>query len=190
MLQESALDKLLPKTFIAQKEQLLGLPISEMVETIYRIFELQTIKGQDAYICAFYDKLNEYTQDNIADIHNFLQLWENSLYKVSIQSSNNEGIKLVTIHKSKGLEYAHVLLPFCDWDLERNDSIVWCEPQQPPFSALPVVPISYNKTKMLHSFYAKDYIQEYVQNSVDNLNLLYVAFTRAEQGLYVFSKKR
>ena len=42
---------------------------------------------------------------------------------------------------------------------------------------------------MLHSFYAKDYIQEYVQNSVDNLNLLYVAFTRAEQGLYVFSKK-
>ena len=189
MLQESALDELLPQAFITQKEQILGLPISEMVEMIYRIFELQTIKGQDAYICAFYDKLNEYTQDNIADIHNFLQLWENSLYKVSIQSSNNEGIKLVTIHKSKGLEYAHVLLPFCDWDLERNDSIVWCEPQQPPFSDLPVVPISYSKTKMLHSFYAKDYIQEYVQNSVDNLNLLYVAFTRAEQGLYVFSKK-
>ena len=97
----------------------------------------------------------------------------------------------MSIHKSKGLEFHTVLIPFCDWKLENetNNQLVWCEPKEAPFNELDIVPINYSTT-MSQSIYQDDYRHERLQLWVDNLNLLYVAFTRAEKNLIVFGKAK
>ena len=188
LLKGKAMEDALPKDFLNKRTYLLSLSLIDMAEALYKIFNLQSLSGQTAYICTFYDKLNEFMQDSIPDLHSFLEQWADSIHSCSIQSSNNEGINLVTIHKSKGLEFDHVIIPFCDWQLEKNN-IIWCKPQEAPFNALPIVPIDFSKKKMTNSVYEQDYIYEHFQNVVDNLNLLYVAFTRAGKGLYIYGKK-
>ena len=188
LLKGKAMEDALPKDFLNKRTYLLSLSLIDMAEALYKIFNLQSLSGQTAYICTFYDKLNEFMQDGIPDLHSFLEQWADSIHSCSIQSSNNEGINLVTIHKSKGLEFDHVIIPFCDWQLEKNN-IIWCKPQEAPFNALPIVPIDFSKKKMTNSIYEQDYVYEHFQNVVDNLNLLYVAFTRAGKGLYIYGKK-
>lgn len=180
-------DHLLPESYIKHFEELLMLPLYELVEQLYMIFQLHRLKDQSAYLCAFYDCLMEFTRDNSTDIDAFIETWEQELHKKTIQSDELNGIRVLTIHKSKGLEFDNVLLPFCDWRLERVDTI-WCEPQEEPFSQLPVVPVDYSQ-KMLGTIYEKDYQNEHLQLTVDNLNLLYVAFTRACKNLFVIGKR-
>lgn len=180
-------DHLLPESYIKHFEELLMLPLYELVEQLYMIFQLHRLKDQSAYLCAFYDCLMEFTRDNSTDIDAFIETWEQELHKKTIQSDELNGVRVLTIHKSKGLEFDNVLLPFCDWRLERVDTI-WCEPQEEPFSQLPVVPVDYSQ-KMLGTIYEKDYQNEHLQLTVDNLNLLYVAFTRACKNLFVIGKR-
>lgn len=180
-------DHLLPESYVKHFEELLMLPLYELVEQLYMIFQLHRLKDQSAYLCAFYDCLMEFTRDNSTDIDAFIETWEQELHKKTIQSDELNGIRVLTIHKSKGLEFDNVLLPFCDWRLERVDTI-WCEPQEEPFSQLPVVPVDYSQ-KMLGTIYEKDYQNEHLQLTVDNLNLLYVAFTRTCKNLFVIGKR-
>ena len=63
-----------------------------------------------------------------------------------------------------------MLIPFCDWRLEMPD-ILWCEPHEAPFDALPIVPIDYSEKQMMGTIYEDDYKDEHLQNTVDNLNL-------------------
>ena len=161
-------DDLLPASYIAHFDELLMLPLYELVERLYAIFELHRLKDQSAYICAFYDCLTEFTMENSTGIDAFIETWELELHQKTIQSDELHGIRILTIHKSKGLEYDHVLLPFCE---------------------LPVAPIDYS-SKMLVTSYEKDYLNEHLQLTVDNLNLLYVAFTRACKNLFVIGKRK
>ena len=181
-------DDLLPASYIAHFDELLMLPLYELVERLYAIFELHRLKDQSAYICAFYDCLTEFTMENSTGIDAFIETWELELHQKTIQSDELHGIRILTIHKSKGLEYDHVLLPFCDWQMERGETI-WCEPSVEPFNELPVAPIDYS-SKMLGTIYEKDYLNEHLQLTVDNLNLLYVAFTRACKNLFVIGKRK
>ena len=182
-------DTLLPEAYIKHQDELLMLPLYELVEKLYDIFELHRLKNQSAYICAFYDHLSKFTLDNSTGIDAFIETWEEELHKKTIQSDEFNGIRIMTIHKSKGLEFEHVLLPFCDWKLERSDTI-WCEPDEEPFNKLPIVPIDYGEKKMMGTIYEKDYLNEHLQLSVDNLNLLYVAFTRACKNLFIIGKRK
>lgn len=182
-------DALLPEAYIAHFDELLMLPLYELVEQLYIIFGLYRLKDQSAYLCAFYDCLMEFTKNNSTDIDAFIETWNQELHKKTIQSDELNGIRILTIHKSKGLEYDHVLLPFCDWQLERMDTI-WCEPQEEPFSQLPVAPIDYSEKRMMGTIYEEDYQHEHLQLTVDNLNLLYVAFTRACKNLFVIGKRK
>jgi ATP-dependent exoDNAse (exonuclease V) beta subunit len=97
-------------------------------------------------------------------------------------------VRILSIHKSKGLEFKHVIIPFCDWRLEMPD-VLWCKPAEAPFDALPLAPIDFSATQMRGTIYEHDYLDEHLQNIVDNLNLLYVAFTRAEHSLYVIGQR-
>ena len=188
LIQDQPLDDLLPEAFIQHTEELLQLPLYELTERIYTIFQLARLNEQSAYICAFYDQLNKFTQDNSTDIDAFVREWEETLCSKTIQASETEGIRILSIHKSKGLEFDHVMIPFCDWRLEHND-ILWCQPKESPFDALPIAPIDYGQKQMMGTIYEHDYLDEHLQNTVDNLNLLYVAFTRASRQLFVIGKR-
>lgn len=188
LIKDRPFDSLLPEAYIAHSRELLQLPIYELVERLYGIFQLSRLHEQSAYMCAFYDQLNLFTQDNSTDIDAFVSEWEESIGRKTIQGSQSDGVRILSIHKSKGLEFDHVIVPFCDWRLEMPD-ILWCEPAEAPFDALPVVPVDYGATKMKGTIFEKDYLNEHLQNTVDNLNLLYVAFTRAVKGLYVTGQR-
>ena len=189
LLKDITPDDLLPEAYIAHFDELLMLPLYELVEQLYGIFELHRLKDQSAYLCTFYDCLMSFTNDNSTDIDAFIETWEQELHKKNIQSDELHGIRILTIHKSKGLEYEHVLLPFCDWLVERGETI-WCEPDEAPFNELPIVPIDYGEKKMMGTIYEKDYLNEHLQLTVDNLNLLYVAFTRACKNLFVIGRRK
>ena len=189
MIAGTNLDEYLPEAYIAHFDELLTLPLYELAEKIYSIFELHRLEGQGAYLCAFYDQLANYVNENTTDIQSFLAEWDETLSKKTIQSDETNGIRLISIHKSKGLEFDHVIIPYCDWALEKtNDNIIWCQPAEAPFNDLPIAPVDYGP-KMMGTIYEKDYLHEHLQNTVDNLNLLYVAFTRAAKSLYVVGKR-
>ena len=188
LLHEVVLDEQLPEAFAAHTDELLRLPIYELAERLFRIFSLQRMEGQAAYLCAFYDQLATFANEQSTDIPMFLDEWAESIGAKTIQSPEIEGIRLISIHKSKGLEFPHVLIPFCDWKMEHND-ILWCHPSEKPFSDLPIVPIDFSKKGMMGTVFEKDYEEEHQQNVIDNLNLLYVAFTRAGAGLYIIGKR-
>ena len=189
MIAGNNFDEYLPEAYIAHFDELLTLPLYELAEKIYSIFQLHRLEGQGAYLCAFYDHLANYVNENTTDIQSFLTEWEENLSKKTIQSDETNGIRLISIHKSKGLEFDHVIIPYCDWTLEKySDNIIWCKPNEAPFNDLPIAPIDYSP-KMMGSIYEKEYLHEHLQNTVDNLNLLYVAFTRAAKSLYVVGKR-
>ena len=179
---------LLPKDFSNYTDSLVRLPLRDLVERLYIIFNLGSLQYEDAYLCSFYDQLNSYIGDNISDIDSFVEYWNETIHSKTIAGDEIDGIRLITIHKSKGLEFEHVIMPFCDWQLEKV-STIWCKPTKAPFDELPLVPIDFVAKQMQSTIYEQDYLHEHLQNVVDNLNLLYVAFTRAKCSLQVFGKR-
>lgn len=184
----SRLDNMLPERFIDSLDDLSRQSLHDMVELVYSMFGLDKLKGQNAYVCAFYDQVADFSVNNSGNLAKFIETWNTEICGKTIQSDETDGIRLVSIHKSKGLEFDHVIIPFCDWAMESRDTTLWCAPAQPPFNGLPIVPVDYSK-KLLETIYADDYKDEHIQNRVDNLNLLYVAFTRAGKSLFVYGRK-
>ena len=165
------------------------LSLYELVEQLFADLQLDKFDNQTAYVCTFFDQLRQYTADNPATIRDFLRQWDEDICAKTIQSDVSNGIRIISIHKSKGLEFDHIICPFCDWQLEKTGNVLWCRPQEAPFSDIPLAPIDYSKKGMMGTIYEADYQQEHLQNVVDNLNLLYVAFTRARSSLCVFGRR-
>ena len=184
------LDEYLPSAFIEELDTLRLMPLLELLEKLTRIFQLSLIENQDAYLLSFYDHVNEYLQKHSSELTAFVKHWEEKLCFKTIPSGNIEGIRILSIHKSKGLEFHTVFLPFCDWKLENErTSYIWCTPPEAPFDELQLLPINYG-TNMNESIYQNDYRKEKLQLWVDNLNLLYVAFTRPQCNLVVWCKEK
>ncbi|NDV59752.1 exodeoxyribonuclease V subunit beta [Bacteroides sp. 519] len=183
-------DSYLPTEFIENLDRLRLMPLYELLEELFILFRMELIANQDAYLFSFFDAVLDYLQDNSPDLTSFIQHWDKTLCSKTIPNGEVEGIRIFSIHKSKGLEFHTVLVPFCDWKLENEtmQQLVWCFPEVAPFNELDIVPINYS-AQMAQSIYLKDYLHERMQLWVDNLNLLYVAFTRAGKNLIVWSKE-
>lgn len=183
-------ETLLPEDFISRKDELRLMPLYELLEELFSIFNMGNIEKQDAYLFSFFDAVTEYLQSNSSDLDAFIHFWDETLCSKTIPSGEMDGIRIYSIHKSKGLEFHTVLIPFCDWKLENetNNQLVWCTAPEEPYNTLDIVPVNYSST-MAESVYRKDYLDERLQLWVDNLNLLYVAFTRAGKNLILWSKK-
>ncbi|MDR1544216.1 MAG: UvrD-helicase domain-containing protein [Prevotellaceae bacterium] len=168
-------------------------PLYELVLKIIYLFDLEKVKAQSAYIFTFIDAVFSYLKDHSSDIASFLDFWAEELNRQTVSSNSTiNGVRVMTIHKSKGLEFPCVILPYCFGEMAEHQranlqSIVWCEPKKPPFD-LPILPVNYTKS-MEKSLFKPDYDKEKVLRFMDNLNIYYVAFTRAVQNLYIFSQK-
>lgn len=185
----------LPAGFMLQVADLRLMPLYELLEKLFVLFDMKQLEEQDAYLCAFYDAVTDYLQSNSSELTNFLQQWDETLCNKTIPSGEISGIRILSIHKSKGLEYHTVLIPYCDWAMENetNDHLIWCSSSEDqkelaPFNELDLVPVNYSKA-MSESIYKDSFLEERLQLWVDNLNLLYVAFTRAGKNLIVWAKE-
>jgi len=181
---------LLPQAFVSNLSTLATLPLHELAEKIFDLFSLKTLANQSAYLSTMHDHLSKFANDKGNDINKFLQEWDNRLSTKTIKSNNVEGVRILSIHASKGLEYDNVIIPFCDWQLEIGGDTLWCTPKEAPYNELPLVPVSNYCNQMKGTVYEADYNLEHFQNIVDNLNLLYVAFTRASANLFVIGKSK
>ncbi len=185
------LDRHLPEAFSAHTDELRLLPLCELVEHLYAIFRLDAIPDQKGYLCAFFDAVSDYCSTHPSELADFVAYWDETLFKKTIPVGEVEGIRILTIHKAKGLEYHTVLIPFCDWELHSTGNKadkIWCEPGEAPFNGLSLLPITY-KEEMETSIYKNVFQEEKLRQCVDNLNLLYVAFTRAKENLFVWTHK-
>ncbi|HOX82530.1 MAG TPA: UvrD-helicase domain-containing protein [Chryseolinea sp.] len=183
-------EKLVPPSFVQQQQVLSALPLLELVENLIYIFRLGELNLEIAYLQAFQDLILEFSQRERSDLSSFLVWWEDNKHKKSIQVAGGiNAAQIITIHKSKGLQFKYVIIPFLDWELNHQGSkspMLWCKTDEALFKDAGYVPIKY--TQALEETYFKEYYQKERQRIyLDNLNLLYVAFTRAEEGLIAHS---
>lgn len=176
--------------FMQRRRQLAQTPLYSLCEELYRLLELDKIEDQDAYWLCFFDELGKYISDNPCDPASFLEYWDTTLYKQNIPSGTVDGISVLTIHSSKGLQFHSVFIPFLDdpFEKDRNDDVLWCTPPNEPENMLGLVPVRAT-SKMQKSAMAGEYTAEHDARRVDALNVLYVAFTRAEQNLFVWGSQ-
>ena len=182
------LEQCLPDAFIGHAGSLRNLPLYELTEKLYALFELNKIEGQDQYMMAFQDLLRQWISRNPAHLAEFLTDWDETLHKISIPAPDINGVRLFTIHKSKGLEFHTVIVPFCEWPVinVNNENRIWIEPDTEPFDGMPFIPVQFS-TSLGNSAFSRYFKREAGLQTVDNLNLLYVALTRAVSNLIIIS---
>ncbi len=165
------------------------LPLYDAVEYIIRSFDLGATAP--AYIQFFLDTVFAYTQQHSDGIIGFLSYWEHKKEKLSIIAPEGEAaVKIMTIHKSKGLEFPCVIYPYANIDIYREiEPKTWLPVDATAFHGFEEVFINYSKDIAEFNEDAAAIVwQRQSQLELDMLNLLYVALTRAEAQLYVISK--
>ena len=178
---------LLPGKLGEQLDRLKGLPVYELIEQLFALLDAGSSKDEEAYIYAFLDHASQYINSRNADLNRFLAAWDESIKDKCVPAESINSVRVMTVHKSKGLEFHTVILPFCDWTLTGDArSLLWCEPKKAPYNNISLLPINSRK-EMEESMYRDDYYKEYLYQIVDNLNILYVATTRAKCNLFMFS---
>ena len=164
-------------------------PLYELVESIIRDFKL--VLKSDAYVQFYLDVVLEYSQKHVADISGFLEYFEKNKVRLAIASpEGQDAVQIMTIHKSKGLEFPIVIFPFADLDIYREvEPQEWFPLDRNIYQGFSHTLLNYNKN---FEFFgeAGNYIYNKHQSELelDNINLLYVALTRASIQLYVISK--
>jgi len=183
---------MLPPGFFDEKNknrlnpQIYRLSLYELVEMLIREFELND--NNDAYLLRFMEAVMEFTTSNSSDISAFLEWWNEKCDDFSIVIPEQEdAVKVMTIHKAKGLQSPIVIMPCANWgtEIKYGSDLIWVSSDHPPFNESSAFLVKAAKNlKMSH--FEVDYNEECALTRLDNINLLYVAFTRAIERLYVF----
>lgn len=174
--------RLFPEGYEGFLDEIKFLPLWDLTENIIRFFGLGDHSINVPYINRFQDVIVRYTSSRNPGLSSFLEWWETQGAKESIiLPEQKDSINVLTIHKSKGLEFSVVLLPFISWNLDHvayQRNILWVIPDIPPFNTLGIVPVHYRKD-LSETIFSDQYFKEKYAAYLDNINLLYVAFTRA-----------
>lgn len=173
--------------FNPSAESVMSYSLFETIETIIEHFCLQNKEEEIPYLIALQDIIYEYETNNSNSITLFLEWWEKEQGKRVLSTSEEvDAVRILTIHKSKGLEFEYVILPFCSWELDGVRPIrrIWCKNNEQEFNQLEYAPLNYS-SKLINTNYREDYLNEHLKAYIDNLNLLYVALTRPKVELYI-----
>jgi ATP-dependent helicase/nuclease subunit A len=161
--------------------------VDELIIHICKDFNLFDTPAERPYLQALIDKAFEVKKAGINDIAGFIRWWDEKGDKVPVNINEQvDAIRLFTVHKAKGLEFKAVFIPFMDWNLfdYTKKNILWCKPGVKPFNRAPLVPVNFSD-QLADTIFEDDYFHELTSLLIDNLNLVYVAFTRAESVLRV-----
>lgn len=175
-----------------------SLSIPAIVEGVCACFLPESLRKADAaYIAAFQDQVLEYCEHRSTDIGSFLKWWDRRRVTASITpAEDSDAVHVMTIHKSKGLEFDCVILPFVNWETadakggSSRSEWRWVEPvfsDKVPFEMPPLLPI--NTNGLLEDTPHEGLLWEYYDMArMDTVNKAYVAFTRASRELYIMAR--
>ena len=163
---------------------------------IDRIVETHLTKemadSQTPFIQALQDLVTDFEERYGSDLHQFLKYWESTGKNTTISSPDNiQAVNVMTIHKSKGLEFPCVIIPFCNWDLEKSSQMEWVESERirlegvPEDCIPPIMPVVRSK-KTADTIFRDVFAEMSHANILDSLNKTYVAFTRAGEELIAY----
>lgn len=144
---------------------------------------------ETAYLNTLLDRTREYVGNYGSDVEQFLLYWDEVMHAKPIPMASSNAIRILTIHASKGLQSQTLFVPFVNWEKEdgRHKPKVWCPAAvKSEVGKEDFVPIQYGP-EMENSVYAPAYNEEQQNLRIDNLNMLYVALTRAEDNLFVYT---
>ncbi|RZK52667.1 MAG: DNA helicase UvrD, partial [Pedobacter sp.] len=193
-LKETPIENLkhvLPTDFCTNYKIWFGLPVSELIEKIITAFGLDVYTKNNInpflpYLLAFRDLTNKASKQGEKGISSFLNWWEEEGHNKNLPSPETaNAIQVMTIHKSKGLAFRAVFIPFCDWPLGgRANSTFWVPMDETPYADLQSIPLQFT-SQLKGSSVTKYYLEELLMNYMDALNSLYVATTRAKDYIYI-----
>ncbi len=188
----SKLTDLLPEELCRSSRELLQLPLTTLTEklmTVYRLGE-PSLASDIPFLLAFRDQVAVFTAAGDQGLPAFLEWWDAEGCSKALPSADSQdAVNVMTVHKSKGLEFKAVLLPFCDWSFNQhtsafNKKLLWVGADGTGFEAFATLPVDYEAT-LSGTVFAKNYFEEMLLSYMDTLNTLYVATTRAREYLYL-----
>tara|TARA_R110002050_G_scaffold137114_2_gene260558 strand:- start:1260 stop:4397 length:3138 start_codon:yes stop_codon:yes gene_type:complete len=169
---------------------LLKLSLYDLTEAVIRGFDL--VKNSNAYVQFYLDVVLDYMQKKGSDIVGFLNYFEKKKDNLSVVSPvGQNAVQIMTIHKSKGLEFPIVIFPYADLDIySEKEPKEWMSLDSEKYAGFSHTLLNFNKD---FQNFGNEGLQIYnkhrSEQELDNINLLYVTLTRAIEQLYVISKK-
>lgn len=169
-------------------DRLRFLPLADAFEAIVQRMDWTGDLEALPYLQELHDMLLLFAGKDGGGVYAFLNWWKDrGKEKMLSMGLPGQAVRVLTIHKAKGLEARIVIVPFCNWPLDprTGSQVIWAGTSREPFNQPEQLPVLYND-RLLHTFFVRDYFLEYTQRYLDSLNLLYVAITRAREELYLF----
>lgn len=169
------------------------LNLVEMTEHFARLFSIEGFNS--LYWSFFKQQILTFSTDHSNDLLAFLEWWEKKRDKLSLSiPQDSNAIQVMSVHKSKGLQFPVVIFPFADWNFKHNNASYWAAVPE-AFSEsvdapLPKAMLTGLSSKLEVTPLRHDMELENARNLLDNLNLLYVGTTRAEERLYLLTKNQ
>jgi len=152
----------------------------EYVFYLVNIFELDLLFNP--YLQFFLEEIHLFEKRNNSNIRDFMDWFNTKGAQRSIVSPEGaNAVQVMTIFKAKGLEFPVVICPFFDWKLELHKQISWVENAGSDLPAYFIKMTQEIKTTSLNPVFNAEEAKFYL----DQLNLLYVAFTRPEVALFI-----
>lgn len=156
-----------------------------------RDYDPSSFEGETLFIQAFMDGLREWVDVNGNNLRAFLKHWADADPYIG-SPEDSDSIRILTIHKSKGLEFPYVIFPFAESVGFFRETTEWChlDAEGSPFGSVVTgnYPVSLTAGATRKTLFAKDLEREEFLQKVDNINVFYVALTRAGKCLHVISK--
>lgn len=182
----TALKEVMPSDLCENWQSWLQLPLAELMEILIESYGLKDLSAHLAYLLAFRDLASNASRLGEKGIISFLTWWEEDGVKKSLPSPEGvDAIQIITIHKSKGLAFRAVFVPFCNWEIKgKPNSTFWVSSADTVYKELGGIPLKYNE-ELSNSAISKAYYEELLYNNMDALNMLYVATTRSKDYLYI-----
>jgi len=165
---------------------LAAMPVYEFFEKLIYLFKID--KFTDAYVRFFLDAVFKFSVGKKNNISEFLEWWEDEKDTRSIIiPAGMDAVNIMTIHKSKGLEFPVVIYPFATEMVKPTRTALWVETDIPGIPNLQSSLINNNKS-LKETDFSDLYDSENDKSTLDLLNVLYVAMTRPSERLYVITK--
>jgi ATP-dependent exoDNAse (exonuclease V) beta subunit len=168
-------------------ERLLAMNLYDLTEYLLRILHFQD--ETDAYVSFLLEEVFAFESRQNSGLSDFLNYWDENCYQISLKVPELlDAVKIMTIHKAKGLEFPVVIYPFADneiFKLTRKEA--WVDLSEEKLGRIKsgLIPIS---KALINTRFGSLFQEEFEKTNLDAANMLYVCLTRAIRRMYIFTK--